>query len=84
MPVARFKVGVPEPSSNPLKISAPFNSGRIAVTSASRSNRPLSTHCIAAIDVINLVEDAYQNTASGEYGSALVPSSWKAPPKAFS
>ena len=45
-------------SSNPVKIPWSASSGRISATSVSRVTRPRSTHCMAAIEVINFVQEA--------------------------
>jgi hypothetical protein len=50
--------------SNPSRTCASFHSWSTPDTSSSRPIRPLSTHCIAAMEVMNLVIDAIQNMLS--------------------
>jgi hypothetical protein len=67
--LAFTKTGVPSLfSSNPVRITASFHSGRMVVISSSRLMRPRSTHCIAATQVTSLVADARQKVDSADKG----------------
>jgi hypothetical protein len=60
-------IGSPD-SLNPVMISKPLSSGKIRDTSSSRVTWPLSTHCMAAILVISLVQEAMMKVASRSMG----------------
>ena len=62
--VFSFSIGFPDDLSTPVNIWIPSNSGRYLVTSASKSTRPRSTHCIMEIAVMSLVHDAIHMTES--------------------
>lgn len=62
--VAFVKVGLSLPSSNPVRMSMSFSSGKSRVTSSSRENCPRSTHCRAATAVRTFPQDAIQNVVS--------------------
>ena len=62
--VFSFSIGFPVDLSIPVNIWIPFNSGRYFVTSASKSTRPRSTHCMMEIAVMSLVHDAIHMTVS--------------------
>jgi hypothetical protein len=67
--LAFTKIGLPSFfSSNPLRITASFHSGRTVVMSSSRLMRPRSTHCIAATQVTSLVAEARQKVDSADKG----------------
>src|SRR4051795_10761730 len=51
-------------SSQPIKITVVFNSGKTRLMSSSKDTRPLSTHCKAATAVKSFVADASQNVTS--------------------
>lgn len=60
-----------------------FSSGKMVETSSSSLNWPRSTHCMAAIVVMNFVHDAIQKTESGVRGGAEDESLREEGPKAF-
>ena len=60
---AVFVTGLPS-SSISTRISKPLSSGKMSITSASKSNKPRSTHCIAAILVTSVVQLDMRMTVS--------------------
>jgi hypothetical protein len=61
-------MGSPVFSLKPLRMFGSLNSGKMVETSASRSRRPFSTHCMTETAVTSLVQDAIHMVVSGEMG----------------